>query len=160
MFDSIRWTHRMVSWCGYRNNGSWCVVAVVSLLSSQPAARATDLNADPIKYATAPAHNVIEQLRSRLESGQVRPPRDPKMGYLPSLLKALHIPESSQVLVYSKTSLQRHRISPATPRALYFNDDVYLGYCQQGNVIEVSAVDPQLGTVFYTVDQKSPEKIT
>jgi len=150
----------MVRWCGNRNNGSWCLVAVVSLIFSQPAARATDLNADPIKYATAPAHNVIEQLRSRLESGQVQAPRDPKMGYLPSLLKALHIPESSQVLVYSKTSLQRHRISPATPRALYFNDDVYLGYCQQGNVIEVSAVDPQLGTVFYTVDQKSPEKVT
>src|SRR5207244_2703749 len=52
-----------------------------------------------------------------------------------------------------KTSLQRQRISPRTPRALYFSDDVYVGYCQGGDVLEVSAVDPKLGTVFYTVEQ-------
>jgi len=40
------------------------------------------------------------------------------------------------------------------PRALYFNDDVYVGYCQGGEVLEISAVDPQLGTVFYTLDQE------
>ena len=49
--------------------------------------------------------------------------------------------------------MQRHRISPKTPRALYFNDDVYIGYCQRGDVLEISAVDPQLGAVFYTLDQ-------
>jgi hypothetical protein len=123
-------------------------------------ARAIDLDAEPINYTKAPANNVIERLQKRLESGETKVACDPKMGYLPSLLKALEVPESSQVLVFSKTSLQRHRISPATPRALYFTDDVYIGYCQQGDVLEVSAVDPQLGTVFYTVDQKAREKIT
>jgi hypothetical protein len=123
-------------------------------------ARGVDLDSAPINYATARADNVIERLKKRLETGEVKITRDPRMGYLPSLLKELEVSESSQVLVFSKTSLQRHRISPATPRALYFNDDVYLGYCQQGEVVEVSAVDPQLGTVFYTVDQKSPERIT
>jgi hypothetical protein len=58
------------------------------------------------------------------------------------------------MLVFSKTSLQRHRISPHTPRALYFSDDVYVGFCQRGDVLEVSAVDPQLGAVFYTLDQE------
>jgi hypothetical protein len=43
---------------------------------------------------------------------------------------------------------------------LYFNDDVYIGYCQQGDVLEVSAVDSRLGAVFYTVDQKATDKIT
>jgi hypothetical protein len=61
-------------------------------------------------------------------------------------------------LVFSKTSLQRHRISPRTPRALYFNDDIYLGWVQQGDVVEISAVDPQLGAVFYTLDQKNKSR--
>jgi hypothetical protein len=122
---------------------------------------AADLDAEPIKYSTAPANNVVERLRSELDSSKVSISRDPKKGYLPQLLKAFDVPVSSQVLVFSKTSLQRHRISPGTPRALYFNDDVYVGYCQQGDVLEVSAVDPQLGTVFYTVDQKekAPDRI-
>jgi hypothetical protein len=58
------------------------------------------------------------------------------------------------MLVFSKTSLQRHRIGPKTPRALYFNDDVYVGFCWRGDVLEVSAADPKLGTVFYTLEQE------
>jgi hypothetical protein len=76
------------------------------------------------------------------------------LGYLPALLEALKVPAESQMLVFSKTSMQRQRISPRTPRAVYFNDDVYVGFCQSGDVLEISAVDPQLGTVYYTLDQK------
>ena len=75
-------------------------------------------------------------------------------GYLPALSKELNVPQSSQVLVFSKTSFQRERITPKTPRALYFNDDVYVGFCLRGDVLEVSAVDPKLGTAFYTLDQE------
>jgi hypothetical protein len=32
---------------------------------------------------------------------------------------------------------------------------VYVGFCQNGDVMELSAVDPNLGTVFYTLDQKN-----
>jgi hypothetical protein len=60
--------------------------------------------------------------------------------------------------VFSKTSLQLRRISPRTPRALYFNDDVYVGFCQSGDVLEISAVDANLGTVFYSLDQRPAEK--
>ncbi|MCA9228984.1 MAG: hypothetical protein KDA47_25380, partial [Planctomycetales bacterium] len=52
------------------------------------------------------------------------------------------------------TSFQAERIAPETPRALYFNDDVYVGFCQNGDVLEVSASDGLLGTAFYTVDQR------
>jgi hypothetical protein len=141
-------------------NAAAGLLGLAGLLWLPLPARGVDLDAAPINYATARADNVIERLKKRLETGEIKVTRDSCMGYLPSLLKELDVSESSQVLVFSKTSMQRHRISPATPRALYFNDDVYLGYCQQGDVVEVSAVDPQLGTVFYTVDQKSPEKIT
>jgi hypothetical protein len=54
--------------------------------------------------------------------------------------------------------LQRYRISPRTPRALYFNDDVYVGFCQDGDLLEVSAVDAQLGTVFYTIQQGQTDR--
>ena len=33
-------------------------------------------------------------------------------------------------------------------------DTLYrVGYCQDGDVLEIPAVDPELGTVFYTLDQ-------
>ena len=73
------------------------------------------------------------------------------------MLRELGVSQSSQVLVFSKTSLQSRRIWPQRPRALFFSDDVYVGFCQSGDVIEVSAADPQLGTVFYTVDQELDE---
>ncbi|HEY1380979.1 MAG TPA: hypothetical protein VGF55_29535 [Gemmataceae bacterium] len=116
-------------------------------------APAADLDADPIRYASAPADNAISRLIGRLESGQATLARDDDHGYLRSVLRELAVPESSQVLVFSKTSLQRHRIGPKTPRAVYFNDDVYVGFCLRGDVIELSAADPQLGTAFYTLDQ-------
>ena len=75
-------------------------------------------------------------------------------GCLPSLLAALHIPVSSQVLVFSKTSLQRQHIAPDAPRALYFNDEVYVGTVQDGAVLEIAATDPRQGTIFYILPQK------
>jgi hypothetical protein len=67
---------------------------------------------------------------------------------LESLLKALRVPVSSQLLVYSATSFQSGLITPSNPRALYFNDEVYVGYVPGGH-IEVAAVDPTLGPVFH-----------
>jgi hypothetical protein len=73
----------------------------------------------------------------------------------------LDVPVSSQTLAYSKTSLQRHRITPRTPRALYFGDDTYVGYCKDGEVIEISTADAQLGAVFYALDtqQQDPPRL-
>jgi hypothetical protein len=62
------------------------------------------------------------------------------------------------MLVFSKTSLQRERISPHTPRALYFADDVYIGFIPGAPIMEISSVDPKLGGVFYTLDQKKVER--
>lgn len=121
-------------------------------------AHAADLNRAPINYAKAPAHNAVSRLQERLAAGKAKLVYDDDRGYLKSLLKELNVPESSQTLVFSKTSLQRERISPKTPRAIYFNDDVYVGFCLRGGVLELSAVDPNLGTVFYTLDQEPADK--
>jgi len=111
----------------------------------------------PISYSTAAAANRVTRLQARLDSGELSLKHAAPWGYLGDVLKALEVPVDSQTLVFSKTSLQLARISPRTPRAIYFNDDIYIGYCQNGDVLEVSAVDPALGTVFYTLDQ-DPEQ--
>src|SRR5213593_4061980 len=77
-----------------------------------------------------------------------------KWGYLPSLLKYYNIPISSQGLVFSKSSFQLMQIAPDAPRAIYFNDDVYVGWVNHGQYIEVATVDPQTGPVFYTLRQE------
>ena len=117
-----------------------------------------DFEREPIHYETARADNSISQLQARLDNGETKLTFDDRFGYLKSVLRELDVPESSQMLVFSKTSLQRHRIAPKTPRAIYFNDDMYVGFCQDGDVAEFSAVDPQLGTVFYTLDQEQTDK--
>ena len=67
---------------------------------------------------------------------------------LRGLLKTLRISEHSQLLVYSATSLQSGLILPSNPRAIYFNDEVYVGYVPGGR-FEIAAIDPALGPVFY-----------
>ena len=41
--------------------------------------------------------------------------------------------------------------TPRSPRALFFNEDIYLGWAQGGK-IEIVSVDPDLGGVFYIFD--------
>jgi hypothetical protein len=119
---------------------------------------AADLDRAPINYSKAKADNAVTRLQERINSGKAKLTFEDDRGYAKSLLKELNVPVSSQVLVFSKTSLQRDRICPKTPRAIYFNDDVYVGFCLRGDVMEMSAVDPQLGTVFYTLDQEPAAK--
>jgi hypothetical protein len=108
---------------------------------------------EPINYLTAPVHDPVAQLQARLAAGKATLRHDDRQGYLRSVLERLGVPISSQVLVFSKTSFQRSRIAPESPRALYFNDDVYVGFVQGGEVLEFSAVDPDLGATFYLLEQ-------
>ncbi|MBC7852813.1 MAG: hypothetical protein IAF94_05205 [Pirellulaceae bacterium] len=115
--------------------------------------QAQEFEREPIEYSKRSGENRVTQLMAELQTGKKTLKHEPENGYLRSLLADLQVPESSQTLVFSKTSLQRQRISPATPRALYFSDDTYVGFCQDGEVLEVSAMDKDLGAMFYTLDQ-------
>jgi hypothetical protein len=137
---------------------AWRYAVCLLGLSVAVAARAGDVERPPINYGTAPVNNPVSRLEQRLASGQAKLTYDDKVGYLRSLLDELKVPISSQTLVFSKTSLQRERIKPGSPRALYFSDDTYIGYCQNGSVLEVTAIDPQLGSVFYSLDQEKGQK--
>nr|WP_146595741.1 hypothetical protein [Novipirellula galeiformis] len=111
----------------------------------------------PIHYLSAPVHDPVAELAAKVDAGDVSLKYDPKHGYLKSVLEALEVPVSSQTLVFSKTSLQLRRITPRRPRALYFNDNVYVGWCQRGDVIEFAATDAKQGAMFYTLSQSPDE---
>jgi hypothetical protein len=116
---------------------------------------ATDIVREPaIAYFTAPTTDRVARLKAQVDSGAVQLSFDPALGYLPSVLRALDLQVDSQVLVYSKTSVQSIRINPRNPRAIYFDDSVALGYIRGADYLEFAAQDPRQGTVFYTLDQK------
>ena len=136
----------------------WILVLTIGLGTSLRVFGVDDFEREPIRYSSSTPDNVVSRLQRQIASGKVELTYDKKTGYLRSLLQESKVSVSSQMLVYSKTSLQRNRISPRTPRALYFSDDLYVGYCAGGDVLELSAVDPQLGTVFYTLEQDANKK--
>ncbi len=113
-----------------------------------------------IGYSTSTPTDAVARLQHTIDRGEVELEFDSKTGYLASLLRALKIDVASQLLVFSKTSFQTGLISPEAPRALYFGDDVYVGWVQRGPNIEISAVDEKLGAVFYTLAQEKHARPT
>lgn len=110
-------------------------------------------SAPAIAYATEQPHDPVAQLNEKLESGAVALAYDPRHGYLRSVVDALRVPVESQLAVFSKTSVQAPIISPENPRTLFFNDDVVVGW-PRGGFIEAASLDPQLGVIFYSLDQR------
>jgi len=110
----------------------------------------------PINYR-AEAKDPVALLQKRIDRGEAKLAWEPRHGYLKSVLDNLSIPVDSQTLVFSKTSFQYKKISPAFPRALYFNDDVYIGQVHEGKVIEVVSFDPVQGAIFYILDEHQAE---
>lgn len=136
------------------------LLVLVALFSSTAHAQRSGFEHPPIDYLNAEVNDRVAVLSRQLESGETSLHFDTKHGYLPAVLKALEVPVSSQTLVFSKTSLQLHRISPRRPRSLYFNDDVYVGYAQRGDVLEFAATDSKQGATFYTLVNSEEAKPT
>lgn len=135
------------------------VAAFVVIQSGQTVMAQLDFEGEPINYLDAPSVDPVAKLQEQIDSGQLKLKYDNKHGYLPAVLDALGIPHSSQMLVFSQTSFQLRKISRHRPRAVYFGDNIYIGWVQGGDVVEVSAVDPELGAVFYTLDQDKNKKV-
>jgi hypothetical protein len=107
-----------------------------------------------IQYTTRSTGDAVAGLNKRIQAGQSTLAFDGQLGYLKSVLAALDIPIESQTLVYSPTSAQSERISETAPRAVYFSDVAAVGWVKGGDVLEVAAVDPDLGPIFWTLAQK------
>lgn len=130
--------------------GSLLLLPILCLAGGQ---QQDDFDHPAIQYIKRAADDPITRLQKQLDAGQVHLTYNQRNGYLSSVLAQLKIPVSSQMLVFSKTSFQRELITPNSPRALYFNDSTYIGWVQDGSVVEVATQDPQLGAVFYTLTQ-------
>ena len=109
---------------------------------------------EAIRYTKGPTDDPVARLQGRMDRGEARLKYEYDFGYLRSVLRELGVSTTSQVLVFSKTSFQAPRIAPRTPRALYFNDNVTVGFVRTGDVLEFAALDPRQGVMFYTLDQE------
>jgi len=109
-------------------------------------------------YLETNTDEAASQLNQRLADGGAALAFEEDSGYLRSALKALVISTQSQIVVYSRTSVQANRISPANPRALFFSDDAVVGYIRGAPFLEFAVQDPGRGVVFYTLpQQRSPD---
>lgn len=106
-----------------------------------------------IAYSTAPVTDRVSALNDRLRDGKASLAFNDGNGYLRAVLDALNVPVESQVTPFAKNSFQAELIDPKNPRALYFSDDVAVGWVRGSDLLEVAAHDPKQGAVFYTIEQ-------
>jgi len=121
-----------------------------ALISAQHTA--LDFEDSPVSYSQPETENALNRLQAAINSGKTELLYDDDSGYLPEVLKRLDISSSSQMLTFLKSSLQRPLIGPKNPRAIYFNDDTYVGYVP-GGFIELIVPDVKKGMVFYSLQQ-------
>jgi hypothetical protein len=111
-----------------------------------------------VQYALRPTHDRISALNRALGDGAVSLTYQPRGGYLRSVLDGLRVSPESQLLVFSKTGVQRNFTDPENPRALFFDDSVVVGYIAGARLLELATQDPEQGVVFYTLDQTETAK--
>jgi hypothetical protein len=139
--------------------GALLATALVVAHAQRPGVFNGNRDHPAIRYSTAPATDPVARLNASLESGLVSLAFDAaKGGYLASVLDALQVPVSSQVLAFAETSLQASKIRMHNPRAIYFSDQVSVAWVRGGDVLELAAQDPTQGTIFYTAPMTATER--
>ena len=111
-----------------------------------------------IRYSDAARTDVVTALDRAVQAGDTELSFEPTTGYLLAVLDALDIPVESQVTVFSETSFQARWVNPENPRAIYFNDTVAVGWVRGADVLEVAALDPTQGVLFFSIDQQPAER--
>ncbi|QDV52431.1 hypothetical protein [Gimesia fumaroli] len=109
----------------------------------------------PVEYGTGTLSDPVSVMNQRLKTKTQKLAYDSEWGYLRNVLKSLNIPESSQLMVFSKTALNPRLIKPTNPRVVYFNDDVYVGWVPGARAMELASVDPLRGSIFYELEAKA-----
>jgi hypothetical protein len=110
-----------------------------------------------IQYAARPTHDAVAELNGRLQRGERQLVFDGPSGYLRSVLAALNVPIESQIALFLKDSRQAAQISANTPRTIFFNDRVAVGWVR-GGFIEIASADPDNAVVFYILEQTPVDK--
>jgi len=140
----------VIELCLFALGGTWATVH-----AQRAGAFMGSSNDAAISYSTAPLNNAVSEVNKKLQDGAIQLAFDGRSGFLRSALEALKLPVDSQLLVFSRASLQGRRINDQNPRALFFNDRVALGWVRGGDVLEVAAHDESAGVVFYTLEQRA-----
>ena len=143
---------------GWMHRGLVALAAVfaIALGSTATTGQGRSLAEHPaIQYATRPTADRVARLSETLARNERSLSRDARTSYLLPVLEALGVPVDSQLLVFSKTGAQRAYTGPHTPRALYFDQSVAVGYAPGAPAIEIAAHDPRQGVVFYALDQNA-----
>jgi hypothetical protein len=96
----------------------------------------------PVDYESVQTGDAFARLQAKLDSGTVKLTADESGSYLTLLLKEFNVSPHSQLLVFSKTSLNVPLISPENPRAIYFNDEIYVGWVPGGASFELMSFEP------------------
>ena len=133
------------------NQALYLIAAMASMALACVSNAENEYENAPISYSDTAPKDAAQTLERRLLAGKVKIDRRDAWSVLHGVMKEFGIPVESQVMVFSKTSKQNDRISPQTPRVVYFGDNAYVGYCL-GGAIEVSTIDPVLGPIFYLLD--------
>lgn len=107
-----------------------------------------DYELEPHGYFSRQPKDPVTLLMEKVDAGEITLPEKNGKPLVERLLHELNLDRHTQVLVFSKTSLQKRAVSHDNPRALYFNDSVYLGWMPNGR-IEIASFDPELGPIFY-----------
>lgn len=107
----------------------------------------------PVDYFGAELDDAVSGIAGQLKAGKTRLVADERSGYLLSVLELLNVPLESQILVYSKTARTPGLVSPKTPRAVFFNDEVSIAWIPEARELEITSVDPVKGINFYTLSQ-------
>ncbi|MFP6886034.1 MAG: hypothetical protein VB997_00680, partial [Opitutales bacterium] len=109
----------------------------------------------PHEYLKRTPNDRFTRIKDAIQTGKITLDHSNQKTYVLSLLRTLGISPGTQTLVFSTTSLQLSRISPANPRAIYFSDDLYLGWVPGGK-IEVIGIDPDWGSITYIFEVPRP----
>lgn len=135
-------------------------IAVAAAAGGQPPASPGGVDVDAlvldehpaIRYLDTPPRDVVAALQQEVAAGGRPLAAGDPVALLRQVLVALDVPSESQVLVFSRTGIQRAATSPRTPRAIYFNERVAVGYIAGAQHLELAAHDPAQGVQFYTLD--------
>ncbi|MGB0583024.1 MAG: hypothetical protein ACPGVU_25350 [Limisphaerales bacterium] len=127
------------------------LILITLSLPAFAASKWSDLDRPEHDYWNRPLKDKFSRLKEQLETGKLPLSYRNEKEFLLSLLKALDIPATSQTLVFSTTSLQLRLINIRNPRALYFNEDTYIGFIPGGR-IELISIHPELGGLFFIFD--------
>ncbi len=130
------------------------VVGVAGVMAQRPGVFLESRDHAAIHYTSNEPRDPVAALNRRLRAGETSLRFDPVSGYLRSTLDALGLPLESQVAVFSQTSFQGDDITPTNPRVIYFGDSAAVAWVPGTDILEVAAVDPRQGVMFYSLAQR------